>query len=151
MSWDENLERRVPAPAPQQDRFRLGGNDLLNLEIDETLALTEEFLLGEKGKWVNSVRDALTNLNVRGRAALKRINQHPLVFPPPPSTAPNPQATERRMLSTGAELAEQEEKRQLCAAPREERNTANSETQQEAEELERTRDETQFSPVRIED
>lgn len=86
MSWDENLERPVPAPAPQQDRFRLEGNDLHSLEINETLALSDELPPGEKEKWVNSVRDALANLNVRGQAALKRIDEHPLVLPPPPST-----------------------------------------------------------------
>ena len=146
MSWDENLERPVLAPAPQQDRFWLTGHELSNLENDETLPLTEEFPRGEKEKSGNSVRDALANLNVRCRAALKLINENPLVLLPPPSTAPNPHATGRRRLPTGAELAEQEEKRQIWAARRQERGAADAITQEEAEDCEGAREGSQFAP-----
>ena len=78
---DENLKRPVPPPVPQQDRFRFGGNDFLSLEIDETLNLMEGFPPGEKEKWMNSVRDALANLNVRSEAALNSINEHLLSSP----------------------------------------------------------------------
>lgn len=152
MSWNDQMLAPVPVPAALLDRFQLGEDDLLNLSFDDTKAVKDEYPPGQKERLVYQTdRDALADLAAHQRVHNLALKKHLVVLPSRPVPALNQHSSRRKRLPTGAELAEQEERRKIWAQRQRERDAAHAVTQEAAERAERNHDGSQLAPLVISD